>query len=148
MKYVLVQGYCMKQALLANPDSMQDLLMGTTHQASMGAGHTSFTSRRDWQSVTVSYTCSTQTSQASFQMHLLNMVYGRLATLLSSIAETSSPPTVSSTCCQALCKCFDAKKHVLVCILRAAPAPHSCMHCQYSTSCCSEACQSSHRKPF
>ncbi|KAL0029339.1 hypothetical protein WJX77_000730 [Trebouxia sp. C0004] len=45
-------GYCMKQALLMNPDSMQDLLMGTTHQPSIGTGHTSFTSRRDWQSVT------------------------------------------------------------------------------------------------
>ncbi|KAA6427395.1 MAG: hypothetical protein FRX49_02059 [Trebouxia sp. A1-2] len=47
-------GYCMKQALLMNPDSMQHLLMGTIHQPSMGTGHTSFTSRRDWQLVTES----------------------------------------------------------------------------------------------
>ncbi|DBB07219.1 TPA: hypothetical protein ACH3X1_011783 [Trebouxia sp. C0004] len=63
-------GYCMKQALLMNPDSMQDLLMGTTHQPSIGTGHTSFTSRRDWQSVTVSHSSFTQTFQASFQRHL------------------------------------------------------------------------------
>lgn len=66
VQHVLVQGYCMKQALLMNPDSMRDLLMGTTHQSSIGTGHTSFTSRRDWQSVTVSHSCSTQTLQASF----------------------------------------------------------------------------------
>ncbi len=45
----------MKQALLMNPDSMQDLLLGTTHQPSMGTSNASFTSRRDWKSVTVSH---------------------------------------------------------------------------------------------
>ena len=123
--YVLVQGYCMKQALLMNPDSMQDLLLGTSQQPSMGAGHTSFTSRRDWQSVTVSHSCSTHTSQASYQMHFLNVVYPNCLHPLQRLAA----PTVSSTCCHALCKCFAAKKHVLVCVIGAAPAPHSCKHC-------------------
>ena len=62
-------------------------------------------------------------------MRLLSMVYGRLAKMLSTIAETSSPPIVSSTCCHALYKCFEAKKHVLFCITCAAPTPHSCTHC-------------------
>lgn len=43
----------MKQALLMNPDSMKDLLNGSSQQT-LGTSHSSFTSRRDWQAVTVS----------------------------------------------------------------------------------------------
>ena len=55
----------MKQALLMNPDSMKDLLSGIpgpapgpgpgpSPQQSLGISHSHFTSRRDWQAVTVS----------------------------------------------------------------------------------------------
>ena len=68
-----VQGYCMKQALLMNPDNMKDLLSGSSPapgpasapgpgpQRTLGSSHSHFTSRRDWQAVTVS---------PSYDMHI------------------------------------------------------------------------------
>ena len=47
----------MKQALLMNPDSMKDLLNSSSPISNLGGSHSSFTSRRDWQSVTVSFPC-------------------------------------------------------------------------------------------
>lgn len=53
----------MKQALLMNPDTLKDLLSGSpgpapgsapSPQQSHGSSHSHFTSRRDWQAVTVS----------------------------------------------------------------------------------------------
>lgn len=90
----------MKQALLMNPDNMKDLLSGSSGPAlapgpaaapgpgpqhSLGSSHSYFTSRRDWQAVTVN---------PSYDMHISRTP--QLYMHCSKITHTAASPHRSS----------------------------------------------------
>ncbi|KAL3160488.1 hypothetical protein ABBQ32_010799 [Trebouxia sp. C0010 RCD-2024] len=61
-------GYCMKQALLMNPDNMKDLLAGNSEGLGADPTHSYFTCPRDWQAVTECLQMTAEQKQQIMQL--------------------------------------------------------------------------------